>query len=192
MIKTGSYLGVTLALMAGLEGCAGIVVAGAATGATVAEERRSTETLYEDQLIEIKASNLIFGDDQLKENTHIGVTSIDHNVLLTGEAKDEAMHKRVVALVKGIKGVRHVVDEIAVADPASLGSRTQDAWITTKVKGELLGADGLGGLRIKVVTERGNVYLMGLVTRREGRAAADVAKSVSGVRQVVKVFEYVD
>lgn len=174
----------------GLQGCAGLFVAGAATGASVAADPRSTKTLYEDQVIEVKATNRLYGDKTLKEQTHIGVTSIDHNVLLTGEARTEALRTRVASMVKGIEGVHYVVDEIAVAEPASLGSRTHDTWITAKVKSELLGDSGLAGLRVKVVTERSIVYLMGLVTRKEGREAADVAKRVGGVKQVVKVFEY--
>jgi len=174
----------------GLQGCAGLFVAGAATGASVVADPRSTRTLYEDQVIEVKATNRLYGDKTLKEQTHIGVTSINHNVLLTGEARTEALRKRVVAMVKGIEGVHYVVDEIAVAEPPSLGSRTHDTWITAKVKSELLGDSGLAGLRVKVVTERSIVYLMGMVTRKEGREAADVAKRVGGVKQVVKVFEY--
>ncbi len=190
MTKTWACCLISAAIALSLQGCAGLFVAGAATGASVAADRRSTETVYEDQVIEVKATNHLYGDQDLKEDTHIGVTSINHNVLLTGEAKTEALRKRVVAMVKGIKGVRYVVDEIAIAEPASLGSRTHDTWITAKVKSELLGDAGLGGLRIKVVTERSIVYLMGLVTRKEGQEAADVAKQVSGVNQVVKVFEY--
>ncbi|HKJ23165.1 MAG TPA: BON domain-containing protein [Gammaproteobacteria bacterium] len=190
MKRTWACCLITAAIALSLQGCAGLFVAGAATGASVAADRRSTETVYEDQVIEVKATNHLYGDQDLKEDTHIGVTSINHNVLLTGEAKTEALRKRVVAMVKGIKGVRYVIDEIAIAEPASLGSRTHDTWITAKVKSELLGDAGLGGLRIKVVTERSIVYLMGLVTRKEGQEAADVAKQVSGVNQVVKVFEY--
>lgn len=192
MTRTWALCLTVTATALALQGCAGLLVAGAATGASVTAERRSPETLYEDQLIEVKATNHLYGDKEFKENTHIGVTSIDHNVLLTGEAETDALRKRVVAMVKAIKGVRYVIDEIAVAEPASLGSRTHDTWITAKVKSELLGDSGLAGLRVKVVTERSVVYLMGMVTRREGQQAADVAKQVGGVKEVVKVFQYTD
>lgn len=175
-----------------LQGCAGVFVAGAATGASVAGDRRNAETMLEDQAIELKATNRIFADDELKHNTHINVTSVNHVVLLTGEAATKDLRKRIVHVVKGIEGIRHVHNEIAIAQPSSLASRSKDAWITTKAKSILLGSKGISGLRTKVVTERGNVYLMGLATREEGRNAAAAVKDLDGVEKVVKVFEYID
>lgn len=192
MIKTVCYALIATALGLALQGCAGLFVAGAATGATVAEDRRSADTILKDEVIETKALNNIFADDNLKENTHINVTSMNRNVLLTGEAKTDALRTQVADMVKGIDGVKYVDDEVVVADPASLSARTQDTWITTKVKAELLNHAGFDGLRIKVVTERGNIYLMGLVTRQEAAKAVAIVSKVDGVQAVVKVFEYVD
>jgi osmotically-inducible protein OsmY len=192
MIKAVSYIIIATALGLMLEGCAGLFVAGAATGATVAEDRRSADTILKDEVIETKALNKIFADEQLKNDTHINVTSMNRNVLLTGEAKTDALRTQVAAIVKGIEGVKYVDDEIAVAEPASLGTRTQDTWLTAKVKAELLNHTGFDGMRIKVVSERGNVYLMGLVTQAEAAKAVAIASQVDGVQEVVKVFEYVD
>ena len=190
MTKIYGYLTALILLATSLQGCAGLFVAGAATGATVAAERRDTDTLIKDQAIEIEASNKLFDNARVKDGTHINVTCINGNVLLTGEARTEELHQTALDLVKDVDGVRHIADEIAIMEPTSLGSRSQDTWITTKVKAELLNHYGFSGLRVKVITERATVYLMGLVTREEAQRATDVAKQVDGVQEVVKVFEY--
>lgn len=181
-----------LTAAAALQGCGGLIVAGAAGGATLAADRRAPDTLLQDQAIELDATNRIYDDADLRRGTHINVTSIDYDVLLTGEAHTAALKQRVIDTVKGIDGVRYISDEIAVAEPASLATRTQDTWLTAKVKGQFLNMEGLRGLRIKVVTERGIVYLMGVVTHAEGRQAAAMAKQIDGVDAVVKEFEYLD
>jgi len=190
MKKILANLTILMLLAAALQGCAGAFVAGAATGATMVEERRNTDTLIKDQAIEIEASNKLFGNDRVKEGTHINVTCINGNVLLTGEAQTEELHQTALDLVKDVDGVRHIVDEVAIMEPTTLSSRSQDTWITTKVKAQLLNHYGFAGLRVKVITERATVYLMGLVTREEAQRATDVAKQVNGVNAVVKVFEY--
>lgn len=190
MTKTLGYLAVLTLFTPVLQGCAGVFVAGAAGGAAMVEERRDTDTMIKDQAIEIEASNKLFGNARVKDGTHINVTCINGNVLLTGEARTEELHQTALDLVKDVDGVRHIVDEVAVMEPTPLSSRSDDTWITTKVKAQLLNHYGFSGLRVKVVTERATVYLMGLVTREEGQRATDVAKQVNGVQAVVKVFEY--
>jgi osmotically-inducible protein OsmY len=190
MTKAMGYVAILMLFTPVLQGCAGAFVAGAAGGAAVVEERRDTDTMIKDQAIEIEASNKLFGNVRVKDGTHINVTCINGNVLLTGEARTEELRQTALNLVKDVDGVRHIVDEIAVMAPTSLSSRSEDTWITTKVKAQLLNHYGFSGLRVKVITERRSVYLMGLVTREEAQRATDVAKQVSGVKAVVKVFEY--
>lgn len=174
-----------------LHGCAApVLMAGGAAAGAAAGDRRTTGTLVEDNAIELKAQEAIYTDDQLKRQVHINVTSYSGIVLLTGEAATEEMRNAVVNLVQRVPKVRQIHNEIAVAPPSSLAERSQDSWITTKVKARLLGNKEVAGLTIKVVTERGIVYLMGMVSQDEGEAATQFARQVEGVREIVKIFEY--
>lgn len=185
-----------LALLAGqvLSGCAPLVVGGVATGAAVAHDRRTTGTVIEDQTIELKAAAALREDAALAEQGHINVTSYNLNVLLSGEVPTAAMKQRAERLVSDVDRVRRVYNELAIAAPSSMMSRSSDTLITGKVKAKLFTVDvpGFDPTRVKVVTERGTVYLMGMVTREEAAAAVDVARSTGGVQRVVKLFEYRD
>lgn len=173
-----------------VSGCAGVLVGGAATSAVVASDPRTTGTFVEDQSIELKALKLLNEDRELGEQTHIGVTSYNQIVLLTGQAPTEALRASVVATVGSIAKIRHIHDEISIAAPRSLSSRTADGILTTKVKTRLLGTEALAATRVKVVSEAGTVYLMGLVPAEQAALAAQVASETAGVSRVVKLFEY--
>ena len=177
-------------VLAGASGCAVMLAGGAAGSAAVAGDPRTTGTFIEDQAIELKALKLLAQDTELRQQTHVGVTSYNQVVLLTGQAPTEALRQRVVALVRAIDKVRHVHDEIAIGAPSSMATRTNDSYITTKVKTRLLGTEALGAIRIKVVTEAGSVFLMGLLSAPEAELAARVASETGGVLSVVKLFEY--
>lgn len=186
----------TAALLVGVaalvQGCAPLVVAGAGTAAVAAHDRRSVGAFIDDGAIELKARNVIDADEAMKRDTHINATSVNGIVLLSGEAASGELRDRVLTKVREIGSVRRIVNEIRIAPPSSLGSRTQDTWITTKVKAKLIGTENLDSTRIKVVTENDAVYLMGIVTRKEGKLATDSATTVGGVTRVVKLFEYLD
>ncbi len=177
-------------LAPGLAGCVAAVGAGAAAGTVAAVDRRTAGTLLDDEVIEWKALQALSQEESLWSRSHIEVTSVNGVVLLTGETPDPAFKERIEAVVSGIPKVRRVVDEIAIAAPSSLLSRSSDALITGRVKAALLAGKALEAERIKVVTERGVVYLMGLVTREEADQATAVARRVGGVQKVVRVFEY--
>lgn len=176
-----------------LQGCAGLIVGGAATGAAVAHDRRSAGTVLDDQNIELKAADALDSDNALTDRSHINVTSYDRSVLLTGEVANANLRAQAVRLIRGIEGVKRVDDYLVVAPSSSLGERTDDTWITTKVKSALLHVDlpDFDPTRVKVVTEARTVYLLGLVTRREGAAAVRQAGTVSGVKRIVTLFEYI-
>ena len=161
---------------------------------TIAHDRRTTGTFIEDQAIELKAYDALGEAGDLKKQSHINVTSYNLIVLLTGETPTESYRYQAQDIVSRIERVRRVHNELSVAAPSSLMSRSSDTVITTKVKTSLFGVDleGFDPTRVKVVTERGNVYLMGLVSRAEGDAAADRARHIGGVQRVVKLFEYID
>ena len=175
-----------------LQGCAAVIGAGAVTGAAVATDRRTAGTMLDDQMIEFKVLDVVRADDELWQQTHLNATSLNNIVLLTGEAPNDELRSRIEALVQQIPKVRRVHNEIVIAAPSSVLSRSSDSWITSKVKTNLLTWGLEEASRIKVVTENGSVYLMGLVTQDEGAKATELSRGVSGVQRVVKVFEYLD
>lgn len=175
-----------------LHGCAAAVVAGGATGVAVAHDRRTAGTVIEDQSIELKAGQGFRDDAEINENAHINVTSYNNVVLVTGETPTEEMKKRAIDIVTNVPKVSHVYDELTIAAPSSLVSRSSDSLITSKVKTRLLTLDNFDGTRVKVVTEKGVVYLMGLLRRDESDRATEAARQVGGVQKVVKLFQYIE
>jgi len=175
-----------------LNGCAAVAVTGAAAGASVAADTRTTGTVIEDQSIEFKAGRAFSADKELDEKAHINTTSYNTVVLLTGEAPTEELRQRAVELARNIERVTHVHNEITIAAPSSLMSRSSDTVITSKVKTRLLADKDVSGLNIKVVTEKGVVYLMGLSSRRQADRATELSRTTGGVQKVVKLFQYTD
>ena len=173
-----------------LNGCAAAVIGGGATAAAVATDRRTTGTVVEDQAIELKVSSAISEDPELDEKTHINITSYNTYVLVTGEAPTQALRDRVINIVKNTDKVTHVYDEIAIAAPTSFTSRSNDALLSSKLKSKMFADEYLAGIHIKVVTERGTAYLMGLVTRDEADRATEIARKTAGLQKVVKLFLY--
>lgn len=175
-----------------LQGCAPVIVAGAAAGASVANDRRTAGTVLEDQSIELKATTAIQSDETLSKSVHVSATSFNNIILLTGQAPTRALRDRVLEHVHNIDKVRRIHNEISIDEPTAFKTRSNDTWITTKAKSTLLGAKGLDATHVKIVTEDGVVYLMGLVTRDDGDTIAKTIQQVKGVQRVVKVFEYLD
>lgn len=174
-----------------LQSCAPLLV-GAGVGATAlfADDRRSSGILLEDQTIETKAKNRI--DEKYGTQAYYNVTSFNRYVLLTGQAPTEEIKEDLAVLVLEVPNVRNVQNEMVIAGNASFASRTGDTFITGRVKGRLAQNKEVGTNHVKVVTENGTVFLMGIVARAEGEAAAQTASTTSGVQRVVKVFEYLD
>jgi osmotically-inducible protein OsmY len=178
-----------------LYGCAAAVVGGAATGATAAHDRRTVGTFIDDEGIELKARLAIFDDKTLNSHIHINIISINGVVLLVGQAPTEAERQRATELTQAIPKVRLVHNEMAIAAPNSYMTRSSDSLITAKVKTALFSIKDLKEFdptRVKVVTENGIVYLMGILTHTEANAVTDAASQVGGVQKIVKLFEYLD
>ena len=175
-----------------LQGCAAVAVTGIATSASVAIDKRTTGTIIEDQSIELKAAKALYNDKELNEKTHFNFTSYNTYVLVTGEAPNETLRERAVEMVRNIDKVTHVYNEITIAAPSSLILRISDSLITSKVKAKLLADKEVKGLEVKVVTEKGVVYLMGLSTRNQADRATEVARQTGGVQKVVKLFQFID
>jgi osmotically-inducible protein OsmY len=155
--------------------------------ASVASDRRTSGTQLEDQSIELKS--VVRVRDAVGERGHVNVVSYGRTVLLTGEVASEADRSAIEQAVAKIENVRSTVNELAVMGSSSLGARSNDTILTSKVKASYLDAKDLQGNAIKVVTERATVYLMGRVTEREANRATELARGVSGVQKVVRVFE---
>jgi osmotically-inducible protein OsmY len=190
--RPARWAGVVLLLAAAtaLPACAPLLMGGAMVGtALAATDRRTSGAQLEDQAIELKSISRL--RDMVGERGHVNVTSYNRIVLITGEAATDADKAAIERAVAGMENVRTTVNELAVMGASSLTSRTSDTLVTSRVKATLLDAKDLHATAIKVVTERGTVFLMGIVTEREATRAADLARAVSGVGKVVRVFELV-
>lgn len=166
-----------------------VMVGGGVAGTMAASDRRTFGTQAEDRVIGFKGESV--ADAVVGKQGHVSVTSFNRMVLITGEVPNEGMKTRVANEVKQIPNVRNIVNELEIAPPSSMKSRSNDSLITAKVTASFLDAEGLYANSLKTVTERGIVYLMGRVTEREGARAAEVARAVPGVQRVVMVFEYI-
>jgi osmotically-inducible protein OsmY len=175
-----------------LSSCALLVAAGVAsgvgTGVAMSYDRRTSGIFVEDEGIELKSSRRI--SERYGSNVHINVTSYNRNVLLTGEAPSDGAKADIGNLVKDVEHVRNVINEITVGPTSTFASRSSDTLVTSKVKGRFIDGGKFQVNHVKVVTENGVVYLLGLVNRKEADSAVEIAGSTSGVRKVVKIFEY--
>jgi osmotically-inducible protein OsmY len=173
-------------------GCAGLFVAGAATGAVAAQDRRTVPTQLEDENIELKTATELFENDEIWEDTRIDVVSYNNVVLLVGQAPTAELKRKAEKLVKKVEKVRKVHNQIRIAAPISFFAARNDEYLTAKVKSAMLFTENFPASKIKVVTENSEVFLMGLVTREEAAKAVEITRNVSGVSKVIKVFEYID
>jgi osmotically-inducible protein OsmY len=172
-----------------LQGCVEMAVGSAVVGTLSATDRRTFGAQAEDKAIVFKGETRV--PNVVGNAGHVNITSFNRKVLITGEVRDEAMKAAVEREVGAIEGVQSIVNDLEIAGTSSFTSRSNDSLITGKVKASFVDARDLSANSIKVVTERGVVYLMGRVTQREGQQAAEVARGVNGVQKVVKVFEYI-
>ena len=177
-----------------LSGCGAVVVGGAVTGAAVAHDRRTTGTFVEDQEILVRAMTLRNRDETLKQNSNIGVSVFNMQVLLTGQAENMAIVENYRQQVSQIARVRTVFNEVTIGAESTWGEATADAYLTSKVKVALFNVKlkGFDPTRVKVTSSLGTVYLMGLLTPMEADAVTEEVRFVSGVKRVVKLFEYID
>lgn len=173
-----------------LAGCFPVASVGSGAGVMMAQDRRTREAFLDDHKIEVDGSDLVYG--KFKTMIHVNLTSFNRNALISGEVPDEATRNEVGSLISGLPNVHSVYNELTVSPPSSLALRSNDSLITSDVKLRFVNDKRISSEHIKVVTEGGVVYLMGIVTRYEGDAAAEIASTSKGVAQVVKLFEYLD
>ena len=189
-MKNTGWLALIAAIAAGpvLQGCFPMAAIGVGAAVTSANDRRTSGTQIEDEGIELRASNRI--SERWGDKVHINVTSYNRAVLITGEAPDEATRVAIEKIAAAVPNVRGITNDTAVAGIAALSARTNDSYLTSKVKARFVDANTFNPFHVKVVTENGTVYLLGIVTEAEAKAATDVARTTGGVRKVVRLFEY--
>ena len=191
-LATRAIIAGLLALMLG--GCGAVVIGGAVATANVAHDRRTAGTLVEDQKILLEAISMRDADDALKKQANVGIDVFNLQVLLTGQAENfevvEAFRQRVAR----IQRVRAVFNEVTVGAESTWSEATADAYLTARVKVALFSVkiDGFDPTRVTVTSSQGSVYLMGLLTPTEADAVTEEVRFVSGVKRVVKLFEYID
>lgn len=184
LVLSGAVLA---AALSSLSACAPLIVGGAVMTGVVATDRRTTGTQVEDESIELKVASAVRQD--LGDRVHLNVTSFNRKVLLSGEVRTAADKERAEKLAQSQENVQSVVNDLAVMPPSSFTQRSKDTVITGQVKAAFVDAKDLQVNAIKVVTERGVVYLMGRVTAREAKRATEITRTISGVTKVVRVFE---
>ena len=172
-----------------LQGCFPVVAAGVTTSALATFDRRSYGVQTDDEGIEWKANKWVA--DRLGDKVHLNATAFNRKLLLTGEAFNEESREEAGRIAATVETVREVVNELRVAPTSSLSARANDSYISSKVKARFVDQKDFHIQQVKVVTEAGTTYLMGLVTEREGTAATEIARTTKGVQKVVRVFEYI-
>lgn len=173
-----------------LQGCLPLVATGAGAGVMMATDRRSSGIFIQDQEIQLRAANRI-SDAFPADNVHVNVTSYNQIVLITGEVPDETTKQKINTIVMGVGNVKTTYNELRIAPVGFLSARSNDAYITTKVKTNFFDAKRFPATAVKIVTENSVVYLMGLVTQQEGADAAQIASTTTGVTKVIKLFDYI-
>jgi|TARA_R110002012_G_scaffold64332_2_gene169157 osmotically-inducible protein OsmY len=173
-----------------LQGCAAAVVAGTASAVTAANDRRTIGSQIDDNNIEIKASIALSEVERLEKFANISAVSVNGIVLLVGQVSNEEMRNEAQRTIEGVSGIRKIHNQIRIGSNIGITTQTHDSWLTSKVKAQLLTAKDISSNNIKVVTENAEVFLMGLVSDSESTQAVNIARNVSGVERVIKVFEY--
>ncbi len=172
-----------------LAGCVGAAVVGAGAGALMIADRRASETYIADQGLELRANSRI--SDKYGDKVHVNATSYNRMMLLTGEVPTAEIKADAEKIAAGVPDVKSIANELAIAGPSSFGVRSNDSYITSKVKARFIDAGKFSANVVKVVTEAGVVFLLGIVTQGEADAAVEIARTTGGVLKVVRVFEII-
>jgi len=178
------------ALAPALQGCVPVVAGGVGAGVAMANDRRTSGTYIEDQNIELKAQSRL--SEKLGDQVHLNATSYNFSLLLTGEAPNAMLRSEAQTIAQSVPNVRQVFNEVAIGPLSSFTDRSNDSYLTTKVKARMVDANKFNIVHVKVVTEAGVVYLLGIVTRKEAEDATEIARTTTGVTKVVRLFEYLD
>lgn len=188
-MKIIRYVSIALILSL-LTGCIPAAFVAGAAGGAIVYDKRSIYTMMEDRDMVNEALKKLYYDPELHDKVRITVASFNRVMLMVGQAPTEQLRSRAYELVNSVAGVKRIYNKVTLEQPISKKQQAEDAWITTKVITGMVAQKGLKSSQIKAITEKGTVYLLGVVTPKQGELAANVASHVAGVVQVVKVFEY--
>ncbi|HHF6578035.1 TPA: division/outer membrane stress-associated lipid-binding lipoprotein [Haemophilus influenzae] len=175
-----------------LQGCVAAVIGGGAVAAKVATDPRTTGSQIDDETLEFKVENAVEKDAQIKAEGRVNAVSYNGRVLLIGQVPNSDVKDTATALAKGVKGVNEVYNELTVSPKISFAQISKDSWLTTQVKSKMFVDGRVKATDVKVISENGEVFLLGNVTQSQANAAADIASKISGVKKVIKVFKYLD
>ncbi|MDD3352284.1 BON domain-containing protein [Zoogloea sp.] len=187
--KPLTWFALAIGTLAAVQGCIPVIVGGTGMAVAMASDRRSSGAYVEDESIEWKASRWI--SEKLGDRVHVNTTAFNRKLLLTGEAFNEESRAEAERIARTVDNVKEVVNELRVAPTSSLSARSNDSYISSKVKARFVDQKDFRIQHVKVTTEAGTVHLLGLVTEKEGNAATEVARTTSGVQKVIRVFEYI-
>ncbi|HHF4958932.1 division/outer membrane stress-associated lipid-binding lipoprotein [Haemophilus influenzae] len=186
--KLAILLGATIFL----QGCVAAVIGGGAVAAKVATDPRTTGTQIDDETLEFKVENAVEKDAQIKAEGRVNAVSYNGRVLLIGQVPNSDVKDTATALAKGVEGVNEVYNELTVSPKISFAQISKDSWLTTQVKSKMFVDGRVKATDVKVISENGEVFLLGNVTQSQANAVADIASKISGVKKVIKVFKYLD
>lgn len=181
-----------LAALVLLQGCAGALMVGAVGGAKMANDERSMSTQISDTNADFEIISALSKHEDLNNQTNITGVVMNNNVLMIGQAPNSMLRDKAIKVVQDLNIGGKIHNQIRIGNPTSFTTRSNDTWVTTKVKGRMLNDKNLDITRVKVVTENGEVFLLGLIERSQADLAVDIARNTAGVRKVIKVFEYVE
>jgi len=179
-----------LVILATLQGCAAVAVVALTTGASMATDRRSIGNQIDDQSIEVAAYNELIKNKSLSENTNLHIISVNGSVLIIGQAPNTFLKDQAIKILHNISEIVRIHDQVRIGNTTSVITQTSDVWLTSRIKAALFSSDEVNGNDIKVITENSEVFLMGLVSKKEANTAVNIARNISGVTRVFKAFEY--
>ncbi|WP_439257881.1 division/outer membrane stress-associated lipid-binding lipoprotein [Lonepinella sp. BR2271] len=185
-------LGLLLTASVMLQGCVVLGLGGAAVATKVGTDPRTVGSQVDDETLELKVYDAVTKDEQIKAEGRVVVVSYSNRILLLGQVPEESLKEVATGLAKGVENVGDVYNEMRTGSPISAAQKAQDSWITTKIKSNMLLDSAVKTTDVKVITENNEVFLLGNVTQDQGSAAAEVARKVSDVKKVVKVFKYLN
>jgi osmotically-inducible protein OsmY len=181
-----------ISVLAMLQGCAGAVMVGAVSGAKMANDERSMSTQISDTNTDFVIASALSKHDDLNHQTNIAAIVMNNNVLMIGQAPNSMLRDKAIKVVQELQIGGKIHNQIRIGTPTSFTTRSNDTWVTTKVKGRMLNEKSLDITRVKVITENGEVFLLGLIDRKQADLAVEIARNTAGVRKVIKVFEYTE
>ena len=180
-----------LMLISALQGCAVATVVAVTAGVTMVADRRSFSKQIDDQRIEFIAHNELNKEKALSKNTNLHIISMNGTVLVIGQAPNSYLRDLAIKTIQDVANIVTIHNQIRIGSTTAITTRSNDIWLTTKVKTALFGSDQLDATNIKVVTENGEVFLLGLITEAQANEAVNIARNINGVNRVFKIFEFI-